>query len=277
MAPLPPPPPPPPGRAGGIPAPPPPIIEEVGEIGVVTNAYDHAQQRWGVPDAFITIAIWFGVGIALSIVAVILGSIPDTGDAIPTGAWLPALLLVPPLCQLVYLRRLSRRRGAGFGADYQLRFRRYDVLTGLLLAFMAFVLAAIVLIAMSALGFDQPSAAAAELATDAGDDTGLTVWLVIFAVGGAFLIPVIEELVYRGVLWSTFEKRGVNNIVTLFVTTTIFAAIHFEPQRFFVLFGIGLAIGVGRLATGRIMASIIAHGLINTIGMIAVLAEIAGD
>ena len=41
-----------------------------------------------------------------------------------------------------------------------------------------------------------------------------------------------------------------------------------------VLFTLGIALGMGRLLTGRIGASIITHALINGLGMIALLATV---
>lgn len=42
-----------------------------------------------------------------------------------------------------------------------------------------------------------------------------------------------------------------------------------------MLFVLGLAIGLGRLVTGRIGASIVAHMFVNAIGMLFLLIDLA--
>ena len=108
-----------------------------------------------------------------------------------------------------------------------------------------------------------------------GDGAGLTVWIVVVAVFASTAVPVIEELVYRGLWWSALLKRGVSEWWVLVITSAAFAAAHFELGRFPVLFILGLALGMGRILTGRIGASIVTHALINGLGMIALLATLA--
>lgn len=61
----------------------------------------------------------------------------------------------------------------------------------------------------------------------------------------------------------------------LIATSALFAMIHLEPVRTPVLFVLGMAIGTGRLRTGRIGASIATHILINSLAMIATLVDLA--
>ncbi|MEM7141741.1 MAG: type II CAAX endopeptidase family protein [Actinomycetota bacterium] len=267
MASLPPPPPPPPQW------PPPPSSGGDDNIRVHSNEYDVGRQRWGLGDVAILVVGFFSLGIVLTVAA--NGGFDDLENLVLEDFWLPLILAGPPLVQLLYLTWISHSRGLGFDADFQFRFRPYDLLAGLGLWLSAMILATVVVLAIDLLGGEPPSAAAAEVAQESGDESGLTFWIILFAVLGATLIPVVEELIFRGLLWSALEKRGVNNIVSLFITTVVFAAIHLEPTRFVILCAIGLAFGVGRLATGRIGASIIAHALVNAIGMIAVVADIA--
>ena len=109
---------------------------------------------------------------------------------------------------------------------------------------------------------------------DDADTSGLTIWIVFVAVFAATAVPVIEELVYRGLWWSALLKRGMSEWWVLLITSAAFAAAHFEPSRFPVLFTLGIALGMGRLLTGRIGASIITHALINGLGMVALLTTV---
>ena len=254
------------------PPPPPPPRLQPATSGpkVVDNTYDHAVSRWGLGDVLIALVLYMVVGTAIGLVA-----IGTDLDGTLEGPWLPAVLTVPPMVALGYLTWLTRARGAGFAADFQLRVRRYDLLAGLGIWLSAWILAIVALVIMLAFGGEAPSAAAADLAIDSGEGSGVTIWIIAFAVLGSTLIPLVEELLFRGLFWSALEKRGVNNVVSLLITSAAFAAFHFEPTRFPILFAIGLAFGVGRLATGRIASCILAHALINAFSMVAIVLEVS--
>jgi membrane protease YdiL (CAAX protease family) len=269
MAPLPPPPPPPPRGPRVAPAPGAPSLPDT-EDRIVRVDYDHEASRWGVGDALLSMLLFFVASAAVGILAFGFSE----GDALD-GAWLPVAIGVPPLIQLGHLTWLARARGRGLGPDFRLLFRPRDLATGIGSWLAGLILAGIVASIILALTDDSPSAAAAELAQESGEEGGLTVWIVVFAVLGATLIPLVEELVYRGLWWSALEKRGMPPVGAYLVTSAIFAMVHLELLRTPVLLVLGLAIGLGRLVTGRIGASVVAHVLVNAIGMIAVLADIA--
>ncbi|MEM7094753.1 MAG: CPBP family glutamic-type intramembrane protease [Actinomycetota bacterium] len=258
------------------PPPPPPGSEPVRHPSPwVANTYDHQVSRWGLGDFFITEAIFFGLNIAF-IAAVLVWTDTDFGDTNTiSGSALLLAAVGPPLLQLLYIVQVSRRRGAGLAKDFQLRFQASDIGLGLGLAVGGLILAGIIVAVMVATGSEQPSAAAIDAALDANDDGGITLTIILFALAGAIVIPFIEELVFRGLFWSALEKRGVSNNVSLVITTVVFAAIHLEPMRFFILLGLGFALGFARLRTGRIGAAIVAHMAINSLGMIGLLTQLA--
>lgn len=262
MAPLPPPPPPPPRL--------PSAAQSQQGVHVVTTTYDHDRSRWGMGDAVVTMVIFFGASTVLGVLAFAASD----GDGLD-GAWLPLTIAVPAVLQLAHLGWVANAKGLGLVRDFRLQITWSDVAKGLGMWLSGLILAGIVASIIFALVDDSPTAAAADLAQDSGDDGGLTIWIVLFAILGSTLIPLVEELVYRGIWWSALEKRGVGNVATLFITSGIFAIVHLEPLRTPVLFVLALCIGLGRLVTGRIGASIVAHALVNTLGMIAVVAEIA--
>ena len=118
-----------------------------------------------------------------------------------------------------------------------------------------------------------PSAALTDMIEDTdGTAGGISGWIVLLAVFAGIFAPVIEEIVYRGLLWSALEKRGMREKAVLVVTSLIFAAIHLEPARFPILFVLGMALGYGRIRTGRIGSCVAAHMYLNSLGMIALLA-----
>ena len=94
------------------------------------------------------------------------------------------------------------------------------------------------------------------------------VLILLVAVVGA---PLVEELVYRGLLQQTFV-RCTGWISGLLLVSVWFAAIHFQPAQLVGLFVVGLAFGVCGQRTGRLGMPILAHLAFNATG----IALIAG-
>lgn len=231
-------------------------------------SYDHAASRWGVPDFLVCGLIFIGVSIGIVLVIVQLSGSDDA----PTGPWLLAAIAIPPLAELAYVVWVATKKGRGLAPDFRFDLQRGDVRLGVNLFGMAILSAFVIVAIWSAFG-EPPTATATDLAQESTDS--LTIWIVLFAIAGATLIPVIEELVFRGLLWSALEKRGHRPLVILLVTSAIFSLFHLEPTRSPILFVIGLVIGIGRLRTGRIGASIITHIIINSLAMTFLITELA--
>lgn len=215
-------------------------------------------------------AIFFVVSLVIGVFAF---SRSD-GDGLE-GVWLPLAVGVAPLVQLGHVLWVGRRKGRGSVADFALRARFSDLATGAALCVSGLILAGITASILLELFDQEPTAAAAELAQDSEGGGGLTIWIYVFAILAATLIPLVEELVYRGLWWSALEKRGLHPVLVLTITSAVFAVVHLEPIRTPVLFVLGMAIGLGRLVTGRIGPSIAAHMYVNAIGMIFLLIELS--
>lgn len=170
---------------------------------------------------------------------------------------------------------MAGRKGRGLRLDFAFRAKPGDIGLGAVLAIAGMIGAGIIGAFMIWLFDSAPRASVADLAEESADGGGLTIWLVLLAVLASTLVPVIEELVFRGLWWSALEKRGMKPHWILLTTSFIFAAIHVEPQRSAVLFVLGLALGAGRLATGRLGPAIAAHAMINGIGMLFLLIELS--
>ena len=78
-----------------------------------------------------------------------------------------------------------------------------------------------------------------------------------------FVAPLCEEIVYRGLLWGALERLGADRWWPLVVTTLLFALAHFEFTRTPLLFVVAIPIGIARMITGRLAASVIAHQMNN--------------
>jgi uncharacterized protein len=108
-----------------------------------------------------------------------------------------------------------------------------------------------------------------ERAQDLADRAGgwATVLLVVVVVIGA---PVVEELVYRGLL-----QRSLSTVVGagfgLVAASTFFSLIHFSPVEYPGLFVAGLVFGGCVVLTGRIGPAIVTHAAFNAAGLFVVL------
>ncbi len=93
--------------------------------------------------------------------------------------------------------------------------------------------------------------------------------LAVLLIGG--LAPLVEELVFRGLVWGWLTGRwGVR--VAIPVSSGLFALAHVEPLHVALVFPIGLLLGWLRWRTGSIWPPIAAHVANNAFAVIATWA-----
>lgn len=217
-----------------------------------------------------TIALWalcWVCGVLLGQVAfVVTGHTGESSEVVPisTTVLSIAFLWVPFLVGLVVL---SRRDGSGrLSSDYRIRFRWPDVV-GLPLG----VATQLVLVPSlywtlrqwwpGAFSADKVEQRARDL-WDRADGAWLLVLVLVVAVGA----PLIEELVYRGLVQQALQSR-INEVIAVVLAAAFFAAIHFQPVELPGLFVFGLVVGVLYQRTGRLGAPIITHVAFNAAGL----------
>jgi membrane protease YdiL (CAAX protease family) len=96
---------------------------------------------------------------------------------------------------------------------------------------------------------------------------GSMVLLVLMVCVGA---PIVEELVYRGLLQGSFAARF-NHVPALLAASTLFMLVHFRPVEYPGLLAIGLVCGACALATGRLGMAIACHIGFNATGLLLAL------
>lgn len=89
------------------------------------------------------------------------------------------------------------------------------------------------------------------------------VWGGIMRV--VLLAPVVEELIFRGVIFSGFQ-RNYKPFWAILFSAMLFAIFHLNPWQLGPTFLLGLLLGLVRYRTGSLLASIFTHALHN--GMI---------
>ena len=90
-------------------------------------------------------------------------------------------------------------------------------------------------------------------------------WYIMFAVMVVLAAPVIEEVMYRGVLQSWLVHTGINRWAAIFITSVVFASAHgtVEAHALPVLFVLSLSFGWVYERTSRLAACITMHALFN--------------
>lgn len=159
---------------------------------------------------------------------------------------------------------LSWWRGSGPRADFGIRFTREDVSVGLTWGICALAAGLAVNYVLQLLVFhdrNQPNAAQ-EIGDLAG---GRSVWLAVALVFVVVVAPLTEEMLLRGSLWGALEHHRVPPPMVVALTALVFAFLHQEPTLTLGLFCQGVALGMARLRTGRIGASMIAHATNNVV------------
>jgi uncharacterized protein len=91
------------------------------------------------------------------------------------------------------------------------------------------------------------------------DSRALQISVALCAVVAA---PVLEELFYRGALFSPQRRRS-SALTVIVVTGVLFALAHLTPQKLLPLALLGVALGVLRAASGSILPCVLMHATFN--------------
>lgn len=90
--------------------------------------------------------------------------------------------------------------------------------------------------------------------------------LAILVIG--VLAPLVEELIFRGLVYGYVEGRW-GGIAALIVSTLLFGAAHVEPIHVALVLPIGVLLGWIRRRTGSLWPAIAAHVANNTVAVVA--------
>lgn len=91
------------------------------------------------------------------------------------------------------------------------------------------------------------------------------------ALLAAVLAPVCEEATFRGWLLTTLRTRLPTG-AAIVVSAVLFAATHLDPVRFLALVALACVFGWLAWRAGSLWPAIIAHGVNNALGVVAVAA-----
>ena len=99
-------------------------------------------------------------------------------------------------------------------------------------------------------------------------DSDLGVWGGILRI--VILAPVVEELLFRGIIMSGFS-RIYHPVFAIFFSALLFALFHLNPWQFPAAFALGLILGWIRIRTGSVLACIAGHAIHNGLVFLSVI------
>lgn len=95
-------------------------------------------------------------------------------------------------------------------------------------------------------------------------------WLLLLVAG---LVPIAEELLFRGMLYPLLRVRF-GPVAAVLLNAAIFAAVHIFPTVIPALFIVGLLIAFLREWSGSVVPCILYHMIQNSIGILSINAAL---
>ena len=85
----------------------------------------------------------------------------------------------------------------------------------------------------------------------------------------AVVAPVVEELIFRGLIFNGFRKNY-NGFVAVLMSALLFSLFHLNPWQMPATFVLGLLLGWLMLRTNNILVAILGHSINNSLVLLAV-------
>ena len=98
--------------------------------------------------------------------------------------------------------------------------------------------------------------------------------LILALITASIVAPIIEELLFRGVLYGWLRTRW-SAVGGVILSAALFSAAHAIPLILASIFVVGLTLAIVYEKTKSTLATMTLHSLFNTIGVIAVFIDLA--
>lgn len=221
---------------------------------------------WGVRDVLIAIVVGY---LGAAVVASACSALGGWTTSAETPGWALFAAQIPLWAAMVGVPVwATRTRGTGFRADLRVDVSWIDVPLGIGAGLVTQL--GLVRLLYWPLGRwisqDRLEAPARDLADRFGGAGGAVLLVVMVCVAA----PLAEEVLYRGLLLRSLERRyGVALAVAL--SSVWFGAMHFQVVQFpgLALFGLVAALLVVR--TGRLGTAVVAHVTFNAVTVVSLL------
>jgi len=100
--------------------------------------------------------------------------------------------------------------------------------------------------------------------------TGNGLVLTSFIIAVCIVAPVVEEIIFRGILWRTIEKLTSTNLAWA-ATSVLFAVAHADIIHIIAVFPLGVLFGYLRKRTNNIWAPMVAHATNNLMASLTLI------
>lgn len=91
--------------------------------------------------------------------------------------------------------------------------------------------------------------------------------IILELIGSAFITPLLEELLHRGVVYGRLRKM-MNMWPAVILSALVFAMLHFNVVQFVYAFLLGIVLALFVEKTGHIYPAVVAHMVANGIAVI---------
>lgn len=105
---------------------------------------------------------------------------------------------------------------------------------------------------------------------DFGAPSTVSSFLWLF-VAICVVAPILEELIFRGVLMKILEPYG--SLAAIMISSLCFTLLHFAPAALITIFIVGIAIGFVRLYTDSVLACMLFHSSFNFSSLMMLVLE----
>lgn len=225
------------------------------------------QSAWDVPTAVAVTAVMFAITLGSG---ALLGwlrarELSETLESLLMGASL-SLAYVVTLASVWYM---AKARGVTFfDAVGAKPVALGSVISlGISLALVGRVFAGVWAVTLERLGVQLPGADVDPTSLLPQTPVGIAFTLIVAVV----LAPLVEEVVFRGMLLSSLRPR-VGDLSAIVVSSLVFAAVHVLPFAMPPIFLLSVGLGWLYVRTDSLWTPIAAHAVFNTVGIVALYA-----
>ncbi len=106
------------------------------------------------------------------------------------------------------------------------------------------------------------------------------IWFVITLALVIVAAPIVEEVMYRGILQETLRLLGLSRWLAILATSALFAAMHLtivEPYAIVPLFVLSVGLGWAYEKSGRLTAPVTMHLLFNVANLTLAFLFVGGE
>ena len=233
------------------------------------------RNRMTFVEPFVPLFIWFGgVITAVSLTTIIFAGLDDYQAAIVNNLWLLVIGIVVIVLIFALSPKYFARGLKGMGLNIKTMLRDFLSAFVHLIAIYPLILSSLLLTLFFGQLLIGPSYQITahqelELLTKY-PDIGLRVLIAVIAI---VIAPLLEELMFRGLLQTMLRSYLKNAWISIVLTSVFFSAVHGNVGHWLALFVLAVCLGYSYEKSGSLLRPIFIHALFNAINVTGVLLQ----